>query len=140
MEKHVCLGEKGGCMPAPHLLGKTGQWNQVSSLLPVTVWTFFCPTNTRGLWLIYYCRGKESQRGPGTCVHVVEQLLGGDLDSWPRGFESLRSLLLSIDSALLPSSANSLLCTRPCFDPQEADYCGVHYQPPLPSTFLLTLS
>lgn len=78
--------------------------------------------------------GKKVREGR---VRVFEQLLGGALDSWPQGFESLRSLLLGIDSALLPSSANSLLYTRPCFDPQEADYCGVHYQPPLPSAFLL---
>lgn len=78
--------------------------------------------------------GKKVREGQ---VRVFEQLLGGALDSWLQGFESLRSLLLGIDSALLPSSANSLLYTRPCFDPQEADYCGVHYQPPLPSAFLL---
>lgn len=62
--------------------------------------------------------GEREVRGP-----MPEQLFAGvgagegDMVSWSQGCESLRSPLLSVDFALLPSSMHSLLWTMSCSGP-----------------------
>ena len=67
MGRYICLGRQGWSMPAPHLLGKTGQRNQVSPLLPATVWAFLRPTSLLSPWITDCCCRRENKRGP-VCV------------------------------------------------------------------------
>lgn len=91
-------------MPAPHLLGKTRQRNQLSPLLLSQHGHSSAHPTHLACGSFTVAVGEKVREGR---VRVFEQMLLGDLDSWSQGCESLESLLLGIDAALLPNPANS---------------------------------
>jgi len=61
------LRGEGWSTSAPHLLGKTGQRNQVSPLLLIQARAFLCNTNPPDPWIFHCCCGRKRALNIGAC-------------------------------------------------------------------------